>query len=437
MFIDEAKIQIIAGKGGNGCVHFRREKYIPKGGPDGGNGGTGGNIIVQGVTDTHTLSDYRRQKKYKAQNGINGEKNNMTGKNGQDLILKIPLGTQIRDQKTNRILADITKKNQTVKLAHGGIGGKGNAGFVSSVRQAPNFAEKGDTGEEFDIILDLKLIADVAIIGYPSVGKSTLISVISNAKPKIADYPFTTLIPNLGIAKTDDREITFIDVPGLIEGASEGKGLGHRFLRHIERAHIVLHLIDATSDTPLKDYEIVQEELKKFSPILAKKPSIPAFSKIDLTDQELEDFLIKEFMNKFSIQPIKLSAATHEGIKEMLRTVAKKIPKNTDEEEIEILETTEATEQQKTSSKTSEEVLFKPENKTDSREIKIEKSPNWWTIRNKRLEQMVRQTDIEHPEARQRIYNVLKKWNIFGKLEKQGATKENKIRIGETIWEMR
>lgn len=424
MFVDETKISVTAGKGGDGCVSFRREKYIPKGGPDGGDGGRGGDIIFKAIDNIHTLSDYRVQQKFAAENGHRGDLNNRTGKSGESLLLSLPVGTQIRHE--GKIIADLTKKNQEFVVAHGGIGGKGNAGFVSSVRQAPNFAEKGDIGEHFDLELELKLVADVALVGYPSVGKSTFISVISNAKPKIADYPFTTLVPNLGVCKIDDRELIFVDVPGLVEGASEGKGLGHQFLRHIERARFVLHLIDANSDTPLEDFEIIQKELQKFSQTLSQKPFLPIFTKIDITDGELEGFLCDEFEKKFGVRPWLVSAATHEGMQELLREIEHRLPAV---EEVESL--------------TEEDpafVEFKPEAKiteNNPRHIEIQKLENWWSIKNERLEQMVRQTDPDHPEARERIYDVFKKWNINDELTRRGAIPGESIQIGEQIFEFR
>jgi GTPase len=430
MFVDEATISVEAGKGGDGCVSFRREKYIPKGGPDGGDGGRGGNIVFKAVDNIHTLSDFRMAKHFEADHGAKGDQNNRTGKGGASLTLKVPVGTQIRDAHTQHILSDLTEKDQEVVLARGGVGGKGNAGFVSSVRQAPNFAENGDIGEKLNIELELKLVADVAIIGLPSVGKSTFISVVSNAKPKIAEYHFTTLVPNLGVCEIDDREIVFIDVPGLISGASEGKGLGHQFLRHIERARFVLHLLDANSDHPMEDYKVIRDELEKFSPELATKPNLPVFTKIDLTDGELEDFLIDEFEKKYKLRPLKISAATHEGVQDLLREIEKSVSVKTSPDKAEeIVEDTAP----------DEVVEFRPAetDEIDARAVVIEKTENWWTLSNPRLEQMVRQTDMNNDEARYRIYDVLKKWNVITKLEKKGAVVGDEIRIGENFWEMR
>lgn len=431
MFVDEVKISVTAGKGGDGCVSFRREKYIPKGGPDGGNGGKGGNILFQAVDNAHTLYDFRRKKDYKAESGVPGKGKNMTGRNGEDLVLKVPMGTQIRDQHTGEILADLPHKNQTAIIAQGGIGGKGNAGFVSSIRQAPDFAEKGDIGEHRDLEIELKLVADIALVGLPSVGKSTFISVVSNAKPKVADYPFTTLVPNLGVAQVDDRELIFVDVPGLIEGASEGKGLGHQFLRHIERARFVVHLIDANSNTPFKDFEIIRAELEKFSTSLAHKPFLPVLTKIDLTDTELEDFLTHEFEKKYGLSPYKISPATHEGMDGLLRYISSQVPKISLEEELDF--------EVDTPEDTNEEVVFRPAEtkESDGKVVLIEQESLWWTLRNKRLEQIVRQTDMNNGAARERVYDVLKKWNILKKLEKKGIQVGDKIRIGEQFWEFR
>ncbi len=423
MFVDEAKVTITAGKGGDGCVHFRREKYIPKGGPDGGDGGKGGDIVFKAVNNLHTLSDFRHQKLFRAENGKPGDKSNRTGRAGIDLEIEVPVGTQIRDQHTGEVLVDLKNLDQTFLAAKGGVGGKGNAGFVSSVRQAPSFAEKGDQGESIDIDLELKLVADVALVGYPSVGKSTFISVVSNAKPKVAEYHFTTLVPNLGVSKVDDRDLVFVDIPGLIEGASEGKGLGHQFLRHIERARYVVHLIDANSDTPLKDFEIIRTELEKFSPDLAKKPFVPVFAKIDLTDEELENFLVDEFEQKFGMKPFKVSAATHEGMDDLLKFLIHEIPEVLEaEEEVEV----------------STYKTFRPgADADDGRRVRVEKTEHWWNLENDRLLQISRQTDWDNPEARERIYDVLRKWGTTTHLSELGVLPGDKLRIGEHFLEFR
>lgn len=427
MFVDEAKIRIEAGRGGDGSAHFRREKFVPNGGPDGGNGGMGGDMVFHAVNNLHTLSDFRNQKLFRAEAGKPGAKCNMTGRSGEDLTIKVPVGTIITNEETGEIMADLKKMDQKIVLARGGIGGKGNAGFVSSIRQAPNFAEKGDIGQAFDLGIELKLVADVALVGFPSVGKSTFISVVSNARPKIAEYHFTTLVPNLGVAKFDEKELVFVDVPGLIEGASEGKGLGHQFLKHIERSHFVLHLIDANSDTPLKDFETIQNELQKFSPKLATKPFLPVFTKIDTTDNELEDFITEEFIAKFGIKPFKVSAATHEGMKGLLRYVSDEVETAREAQD----------EVEEIAYQDSEMVQFHPSEVVDERQIFINKKENWWELTNPRLEQMVRQTDMDNIEAKERIYDVIRKWNVLMKMDKQGAIPGEQIRIGEYFWDYR
>jgi len=422
MFVDEARIEFSAGKGGDGCAHFRKEKFLPKGGPDGGNGGRGGAVWFETVNNIHTLSSFRNKKEFFAEDGRPGDKCLCTGRNGNDLVIKVPQGTIIREQGTGRVLADLTEINQKIKVAEGGIGGKGNAGFVNSVRQAPNFAEKGDIGEHFKVELELKLVADVALVGYPSVGKSTFISVVSNAKPKVAEYHFTTLVPNLGVCAIDDRDLVFVDVPGLIEGASEGKGLGHQFLRHIERARMVLHLVDVNSDTPLKDFEIIRNELESFSPELAGKPFVPVLCKTDTVDKELQQFVASEFETKFGQAPFLVSAVTHEGMDDLLKHLIEQIPEEVVYEEV--VEEEATTE-------------FRPGGGEDSRRVLIKQEENWWELTNPRLLQISRQTDWENMEAQERVYDVLRKWNVVRQLDRAGAEPGDKLKIGDHFLEYR
>jgi GTP-binding protein len=423
MFVDEAKIEFTAGKGGDGSVHFRREKFVPKGGPDGGNGGRGGDVWFETVNNIHTLSDFRNKKEFKAEAGKPGNQKLQTGRGGEDLVIRVPQGTIIREQETGRVLADLTEINQKVRLAQGGVGGKGNAGFVNSVRQAPAFAEKGDVGEHFAVELELKLVADVALVGYPSVGKSTFISVVSNAKPKVAEYHFTTLVPNLGVCNIDDRELVFVDVPGLIEGASEGKGLGHQFLRHIERARMVLQLVDVNSDTPLNDFKIIRKELESFSPELAAKPYVPVLCKTDIVDEALQDFVAQEFEAEFGIKPFLVSAATHAGVDTLLKHLIHELP------EVRVFETP-LNEPEKT-------IEFRPGELDDSRHVQIEKTENWWNLTNTRLLQIGRQTDWENAEGQERVYDVLRKWGVVKQLEKAGAEMGDQLRVGEEFLEYR
>ena len=406
MFVDEAVISVISGKGGDGCVHFRREKYVPKGGPDGGNGGKGGNIVFCSSENRHTLSDFRHQKIFRAENGRPGDQNLRTGANGADLPIAVPVGTVIRNRQNNDILADFTAPNQSKILAQGGVGGKGNAGFKSSVRQAPNFAEKGDRAETLELELELKLVADAAIVGLPSAGKSTLISVVSAAKPKIADYPFTTLVPNLGVCRRENREIVLVDVPGLIAGASEGKGLGHQFLRHIERSKFLVHLIDASAENPISDFETVSAELQKFSKNLAAKPVLPVFSKLDVAEKSQVSDLKSIFLEKFGETPLAISAATGENMGEFLHQIFERVP----EKEPENLEP-----------KSEKWVEFFPGKVAESSAISIEKKGQIWHLQNARIQRLVRQTPTENEMAVQRIYDVLERKNVFKKMEILGA----------------
>ncbi len=327
MFTDYAKIYVSSGKGGNGAVSFRREKYIAAGGPDGGDGGKGGDVYFEVDQDSNTLIDFRYKKKFKAQNGENGEGARKSGKSGEDLYIKVPIGTVVKDAKTEEILADMSEKGQRTLVLRGGRGGKGNTHFATSTRQAPRFSQGGEEGEEKEIILELKLLADVGLIGYPSVGKSTILSVITAATPKIADYHFTTLEPNLGVVKPEYGESFVIaDIPGLIEGASEGTGLGIQFLRHIERTRLLLHVIDvsaAEGRDPVEDYYVINKELEKYSKKLAQRKQIIVANKIDaMQDPTLYENLEKLAKEK-GLEIFKISAATGEGVKELMHEVAK------------------------------------------------------------------------------------------------------------------
>lgn len=319
MFIDEAEIEVKAGDGGDGAVAFRREKYVPKGGPSGGNGGKGGDVIIQAFRNLNTLLDFKYKRKYTAGNGAMGGSSLKDGKNGKDVLIKVPVGTIVKDSESQKVLADLDKYEKFIVIAKGGRGGKGNSNFATPTNQAPRFAEKGKKGESKKIILELKLIADVGIVGFPNAGKSTLISVISAAKPKIADYPFTTLEPNLGIVYYKDyKSFTVADIPGIIEGAHEGKGLGLKFLKHIERTKILLFMIEVTSENIERDYKILLNELKQYSKKLSERKKIIALSKIDLIERkDLEKISLKKFSND-NVPVIPISAVTNDGIPALL-----------------------------------------------------------------------------------------------------------------------
>ena len=375
MFVDEAKISVKAGDGGNGCVAFRREKYVPRGGPSGGDGGRGGSIYLEANPNDNTLLRYRYNREFKADRGRHGEGSNCSGVSGDDTILKVPVGTLVFDATGNVLLADLKRPGQRLLVAQGGRGGRGNQHFAKPWHQAPREKEEGELGEERNLRLELKLLADVGLVGFPNAGKSTLISVISAARPKIANYPFTTLEPNLGVVNADGgtgghgtelgRTFVVADLPGLIEGASHGAGLGIRFLRHVERTRLLVHLID-TSDMaeldPVKAFEIIEGELGAFSEKLLEKPLIVVATKLDATTDRAKLRELQEFCKKKRLEFHAISAAAGEGVKELVRGIADaldKIPKETLEDEEEVEEVEEVNELQ---DEAGEEVLNEQEN---------------------------------------------------------------------------
>lgn len=322
MFTDKAKIFIKAGKGGNGAISFHREKYVAAGGPDGGDGGKGGNVIFKVELGMTTLMDFRYKRKYVAENGADGAGKRQKGKKGADIIIKVPQGTVVRDAESNRIMADLSNPDKEFVLAKGGNGGWGNAHFATAVRQTPNFAKNGQSGDEREILLELKLLADVGLVGFPNVGKSTLLSMTTKANPKIANYHFTTLEPNLGVVDLGDgRSFVLADIPGIIEGASEGVGLGHEFLRHIERTRILIHVVDVSGvegRNPIEDFDIINAELANYDMSLEKRPQLVAANKTDIIqdDKMYSDFL--EEMKRRGIEVFEISAATNKGVGELM-----------------------------------------------------------------------------------------------------------------------
>ena len=330
MFVDTAKVYIKAGKGGNGAISFRHEIYIPKGGPDGGDGGKGGDVVFVASKDCDTLIDFRFQPKLIAEDGKAGSGQKSSGKSGKDLIVEVPIGTVVK--RDGEVVADLTHDEERAIVAHGGDGGYGNWHFRSSTRQVPKIAELGNPGEAFDAELELKLLADVGLVGFPNAGKSTFLSVVSNATPEIADYPFTTITPNLGVAKVDDHSILIADIPGLIEGASEGKGLGDRFLRHVERTKVLLHLIDVYNDDAGKAYQDIRSELANYSDELAKRPELVVLTKTEGVDEEIIGMQMKAILDQNPDAKImKISASAHQGLTEVLRELWHIIEANKEE----------------------------------------------------------------------------------------------------------
>ncbi len=414
-FADEAEINVKAGKGGDGCMSFRREKFIARGGPDGGNGGDGGSIIFEADVNLNTLVNFVSKKHFESPKGTFGKGRNKYGKDGDDVVLKVPTGTLIFDKSDNSLIADLTRNGEQVVIARGGMGGKGNANFVTSKRKAPDFAELGEPGEEKELKLELKLIADVAIIGYPSVGKSTLISRISNARPKIADYPFTTLIPNLGVVKVDKTDFLVADIPGLIEGAHEGKGLGIEFLKHIERTKVLVHMLDITHEELRDEYVKLNIELESYSKELAKKPQLLVVNKVDSTISEIVDEIKKEFKKE---KPLFISAVTGEGVESFLYKLKDEILKLRE------------TKTQKSKNETRK--VFRPHLEIpDAKKYTVEKTDDGFLISGKRIEQLAIMTDMGKKGGIYRMHDIMKKVGIYREMIKMGGKLGNKIYIGE------
>ncbi|MBQ7874451.1 MAG: GTPase ObgE [Oscillospiraceae bacterium] len=412
MFVDTAKIRIKAGDGGNGAVTFHREKYVNAGGPDGGDGGKGGNVVFVGDTNINSLIDFKYRKRYIAENGKNGSGSNMTGKSAPDLIIKVPVGTLIREAETGRILADISDKEPQI-VAKGGKGGWGNSHFASPTRQIPKFAKPGFPGEEFEVTLELKLLADVGLVGFPNVGKSTLISVVSAAKPEIANYPFTTLTPVLGVVRMEaGSSFVMADIPGLIEGASEGIGLGHDFLRHVERCRLILHIVDISAmddRDPIDDYKQINYELEKFNPELAKRPQIVALNKADAAIEEMIDEF-NEFAEENGFKTYLISAATGEGVQELINAVAAELAK------LPPITRYEA------EAPTREEIIEK-------QEFKIHIEDGIYVVEAPWLMHALGYVDLDDYESLQYFQHVLRLSGIIDKLEEMGINEGDTVSI--------
>ncbi len=415
MFVDEVEIKVEAGNGGDGCTAFRREKYIEQGGPFGGNGGHGGDIIFKVDQGLHTLLDLRYQKVLKAKKGENGRGKNQNGKGAEPLVIKVPQGTVVTDLETGLVLADLSKKDQEEVIARGGRGGRGNTAFKTQTNTAPDYSENGEEGEKKTLKVEVKLLADVGLVGLPSVGKSTIISVISKSKPKIAAYHFTTLSPNLGVTKsTDGRSFVVADLPGLIEGASHGEGLGDKFLRHIERTKVIAHVIDMSGSemrNPYEDYLLINKELEEFNPKLLKKPQIIIANKMDL-DGAKEN--LEEFKKKVDAEIFEISAATHTGLQKVVDRLADlldEIPDNPLYEDTEI------------------ESHFLYKFKKEEPYTITRDSDGTWVISGKEVERIFKMTKFNSEEAIYRFAKKLRRLGIDAKLESLGATDGDQVRI--------
>lgn len=414
MFSDVAKVSLKAGKGGNGAVSFRREIYIPKGGPDGGDGGKGGDIIFRADKDTNTLIDFRFTPILTAEDGKNGSGTRSAGRSGKDLVVEVPIGTIVK--RDGVIIADLVRDGQTAVIAKGGDGGFGNAHFKSSTRQAPIIAEVGEPGEEFEAELELKLLADVGLVGLPNAGKSTFLSVVSNARPEIANYPFTTLTPQLGVATIDGQDLLIADIPGLIEGAAEGKGLGHDFLRHVDRTAVLLHLVDIYNNDAGEAYKTIRNELEKYSD-LASRPEIVALTKCEGVDEEI---IKMQMASILAVNPaakvFAISSSAHQGLSELLRTLKAEV-KNKPEV---VIEEEELREDIPTISLGDDAV------KTTWR---VEKIDDKFVVTGEKIEKFARRTDMNNYASVNRLRDIMKKLGIRAELTSLGAEPESIISI--------
>lgn len=421
MLIDRSRIFVKSGDGGNGVVSFHREKYINAGGPDGGDGGKGGDVIFVVDEGLRTLIDFKYKKKYVAESGENGGSSNCSGKSGKDLVIKVPPGTIIRDEATSRILVDMTKPGQSIVLAKGGKGGAGNQHFATSTRQVPSFAKSGDPGEEFSIILELKILADVGLVGFPNAGKSTMLSVVSAAKPKIADYPFTTLEPNLGVVNLEGiASFAIADIPGLIEGAHEGVGLGYEFLRHVERTKLLIHVVDVAAvdgRDPLSDFEKINSELKLYNPKLAGRPQVVAANKVDLPSGKENYDEFKNALEKSGYRVFPVSAATNGGIREMMLYVAEMLSK--------LPETIIADEQ-------SDEVVYKAQ---EEEPFTVRQEGNVYIVEGSWIAKLVKSTNFNVFESLQYFQRTIKARGVVDALEKMGINEGDTVRLEDFEFE--
>lgn len=423
MFVDNARVIVRAGKGGDGIVSFRHEKYVEFGGPDGGDGGRGGNVVFEADERKNTLVDFRYKPELKANDGQSGGKRQKHGKNGLDNIVMVPVGTQI--YRDGELVADLTEKGQTAVVAKGGDGGFGNSHFKSSVRQTPRVAELGEKGDEFEATLELKLLADVGLIGYPNAGKSTFLSVVSNAKPEIADYEFTTLTPNLGVADIDETSLLIADIPGLIEGASEGKGLGDAFLRHVERTAVLLHLIDVYSDDIAKRYQTIHSELEKYNLALLDRPEIVALTKIEGLDSEMIDMQTDE-LKKVVPEGTKImavSASAHIGLEAILHELARVVAEN---------RARQRKEEQEAEAENDELIpTITLSDREQDTAWRVTKSGDDYIVTGRKIEKFAARTDFSNVHSANRLRDIMRKLGIIHELYRAGATAGSDVYFGE------
>ncbi|MES0360449.1 MAG: GTPase ObgE [Anaerolineales bacterium] len=420
MFIDEAIIQVISGKGGDGIIHFRREKFVPYGGPDGGDGGRGGDVIFEVKSTLNTLAAFQHQHKFKAENGKRGGGNNKTGRSGEDLIVFIPPGTIVFDDTTEDVVGDLIAEGERLKVLQGGRAGRGNARFATSRNQAPRVAEKGEPAKERQLRLELRLLADIGIVGVPNAGKSTLLSAVTNAKPKIAPYPFTTLEPNLGVAVLDiEHSLVLADIPGLIEGAHAGTGLGHEFLRHVQRTRVLIHLLDGQAEDPLLDFGQINSELALFDPLLESKPQIVVFNKIDLPEvidrwPEIEQRLIERGAGK-TVKPMAISALARMNIKQLLFMTARVLADSEPPPEIEQLP------------------VYRMD--SDPKSFVVLKEEQGWRVKGEAIERAAAMTYWEFDQSVRRFQKILRTLGVEDELRSLGAKEGDTVNIGDNALE--
>jgi len=416
MFIDQAIFTVRSGKGGDGVVHFRREKYVPRGGPDGGNGGKGGDVILEVLETLNTLAQFRHKTSFVAEDGLHGGRSDMTGRSGKDLIIHVAPGTVVYNHQTGEVLGDLTGAGQQLVVARGGRGGRGNARFANSRDQTPRHAERGEPAQELKLRLELKLIADIGIVGAPNAGKSTLLAVSTNAKPKIAPYPFTTLEPNLGLAILDDETtLVLADIPGLIEGAHLGIGLGYDFLRHVQRTRVLIHLLDGMAETPISDYIQINSELALFDPHLADKPQIVAFNKMDIPEVQERWPKVESELKRLGLvgedQPLGISAATGLNVRQLLLWAAERLKDSPPLEALEVVP------------------VYRLE--SDPTQFSIAKEEDGWRVSGEAIERAAAMTYWELDDSVRRFQRILQTLGIEDELRKMGAQEGDTVYIGD------